>query len=82
MNNNSTSGTKVKQTSEQKDIKSAVQQKTKDKPNSEQKDTKSAVQPEKFDPSLLNPDNLPLDKPKKIWDYNEQQSLWYKPDYT
>lgn len=55
---------------------------TKDKPNSEQKDTKSAVQPEKFDPSWLNPDKLPSDKPKKIWDYNEQQSLWYKPDYT
>lgn len=55
---------------------------TKDKPNSEYKDTKSAVQPEKFDPSWLNPDKLPSDKPKKIWDYNEQQSLWYKPDYT
>lgn len=64
LNNNSTSGTKVK-------------------PNSEQKDTKSAVQPKKFDPSWLNPDKLPSDKPKNIWDYNEQQSLWYdKPDYT
>lgn len=78
LNNNSTSGTKVKQTSEQKDTKSAVQQETKDKPNSEQKAIKPSGQQKMNDPRWLNPKNLPSDKPKNIWEQNEPP-LWYKP---
>lgn len=55
---------------------------TKEQPTSVPQATKPSVQQEMNDPSLLNPDNLPSDKPKNIWDQNEQQSLWYKPDYT
>ena len=76
LNNNSTSGTKVKQTSEQKDTKSAVQQETKDKPNSEQKAIKPSGQQKMNDPRWLNPKNLPSDKPKNIWEQNEPP-LWY-----
>lgn len=55
---------------------------TKEQPTSVPKATKPSGQQKMNDPSLLNPDNVPSPKNKNIWDYNEQQSLWYKPDYT
>lgn len=55
---------------------------TKEQPTSVPKAIKPSGQQKMNDPSLLNPDNVPSPKNKNIWDYNEQQSLWYKPDYT
>lgn len=54
---------------------------TKEQPTSVPNATKPSVQQEMNDPSWLNLDNLPSDKPKNIWEQNEPP-LWYKPDYT
>lgn len=67
MNNNSTKGTQSAQSNNEA-------------PKNNQLPKNN--QPPQNDPSLLNPDNVPSPKNKNIWDYNEQQSLWYKPDYT